>query len=135
NLRDQVFAHVAENILRVESHGHERRTFDRITLDERLKFLFEYEGQLHSAVHFSEDNVDRSDASDQVGHQTAFRKFGQRLQIDEGGRAHLDAVRFRGAIAHRSEEHTSELQSRENLVCRLLLEKKKTHMNNYVIVV
>src|SRR5690606_40368895 len=25
---------------------------------------------------------------------------------------------------HRSEEHTSELQSRENLVCRLLLEKK-----------
>src|SRR5690606_41765558 len=30
-----------------------------------------------------------------------------------------------GARAGRSEEHTSELQSRENLVCRLLLEKKK----------
>src|SRR5690606_42057221 len=30
-----------------------------------------------------------------------------------------------GARARRSEEHTSELQSRENLVCRLLLEKKK----------
>src|SRR6266496_6468907 len=29
------------------------------------------------------------------------------------------------AIAHRSEEHTSELQSRRDLVCRLLLEKKK----------
>src|SRR5690606_39750467 len=28
-------------------------------------------------------------------------------------------------LAFRSEEHTSELQSRENLVCRLLLEKKK----------
>src|SRR5690606_40257834 len=28
-------------------------------------------------------------------------------------------------VDHRSEEHTSELQSRENLVCRLLLEKKK----------
>src|SRR5690606_41668225 len=28
-------------------------------------------------------------------------------------------------VAPRSEEHTSELQSRENLVCRLLLEKKK----------
>src|SRR5690606_40595282 len=27
----------------------------------------------------------------------------------------------------RSEEHTSELQSRDNLVCRLLLEKKKPH--------
>src|SRR5690606_40372760 len=30
-----------------------------------------------------------------------------------------------GGGASRSEEHTSELQSRENLVCRLLLEKKK----------
>src|SRR5256885_4895946 len=29
-------------------------------------------------------------------------------------------------LAHRSEEHTSELQSPCNLVCRLLLEKKKT---------
>src|SRR5436309_9646271 len=29
----------------------------------------------------------------------------------------------------RSEEHTSELQSRENLVCRLLLEKKKRSAN------
>src|SRR5690606_41784677 len=30
-----------------------------------------------------------------------------------------------GWIRRRSEEHTSELQSRENLVCRLLLDKKK----------
>src|SRR5690606_42029126 len=30
----------------------------------------------------------------------------------------------------RSEEHTSELQSRENLVCRLLLEKKKNTITN-----
>src|SRR5690606_39493295 len=30
-------------------------------------------------------------------------------------------------VDERSEEHTSELQSRENLVCRLLLEKKKHH--------
>src|SRR5207302_3408108 len=32
-----------------------------------------------------------------------------------------------GIKCRRSEEHTSELQSRENLVCRLLLEKKKTY--------
>src|SRR2546422_4839934 len=32
--------------------------------------------------------------------------------------------------AHRSEEHTSELQSRLHLVCRLLLEKKKKKRNN-----
>src|SRR3712207_8997604 len=31
----------------------------------------------------------------------------------------------------RSEEHTSELQSRQYLVCRLLLEKKKTKMNKH----
>src|SRR5205807_9633387 len=31
------------------------------------------------------------------------------------------------ALPHRSEEHTSELQSPCNLVCRLLLEKKKKH--------
>src|SRR2546430_10764323 len=30
---------------------------------------------------------------------------------------------------HRSEEHTSELQSQSNLVCRLLLEKKKTQID------
>src|SRR5438105_10198008 len=38
--------------------------------------------------------------------------------------ARLSAPRWRGAL--RSEEHTSELQSRVDLVCRLLLEKKKT---------
>src|SRR3712207_7272029 len=32
---------------------------------------------------------------------------------------------------HRSEEHTSELQSRQYLVCRLLLEKKKISINYY----
>src|SRR5690606_41983548 len=34
--------------------------------------------------------------------------------------------------ALRSEEHTSELQSRENLVCRLLLEKKKQNTRAHV---
>src|SRR5207244_6729904 len=32
-------------------------------------------------------------------------------------------------MEHRSEEHTSELQSPDHLVCRLLLEKKKTRKN------
>src|SRR5436309_10539976 len=35
----------------------------------------------------------------------------------------------RTTVRSRSEEHTSELQSRENLVCRLLLEKKKNKKN------
>src|SRR5436309_7379738 len=37
--------------------------------------------------------------------------------------------RRRARTPPRSEEHTSELQSRENLVCRLLLEKKKIIIN------
>src|SRR2546430_6290793 len=39
-----------------------------------------------------------------------------------GGHRRSDAA---AARLHRSEEHTSELQSQSNLVCRLLLEKKK----------
>src|SRR2546421_4858520 len=34
-----------------------------------------------------------------------------------------------GAVDSRSEEHTSELQSRSDLVCRLLLEKKKKNID------
>src|SRR3712207_8351628 len=34
-------------------------------------------------------------------------------------------------LAERSEEHTSELQSRQYLVCRLLLEKKKNNIEYY----
>src|SRR3712207_9014810 len=37
----------------------------------------------------------------------------------------LDGTGLGAAVADRSEEHTSELQSRQYLVCRLLLEKKK----------
>src|SRR3712207_8301689 len=39
----------------------------------------------------------------------------------------LTAQNTTGVSAVRSEEHTSELQSRQYLVCRLLLEKKKEH--------
>src|SRR5438445_3617596 len=43
------------------------------------------------------------------------------LAADTGGGVHFNAAEGR----MRSEEHTSELQSRQYLVCRLLLEKKK----------
>src|SRR5690606_41275649 len=45
--------------------------------------------------------------------------------IAASGESQSSLVQYIDA-ASRSEEHTSELQSRENLVCRLLLEKKKT---------
>src|SRR2546430_10305700 len=44
------------------------------------------------------------------------------------------AARYAEFSAQRSEEHTSELQSQSNLVCRLLLEKKKkTHKGKSTI--
>src|SRR3712207_7449741 len=44
--------------------------------------------------------------------------------LAEAGEAWFDA-HVEGRVLPRSEEHTSELQSRQYLVCRLLLEKKK----------
>src|SRR3712207_7793832 len=49
------------------------------------------------------------------------------LELGDGRVAHLGPRRE--ALAQRSEEHTSELQSRQYLVCRLLLEKKKTELH------
>src|SRR3712207_8534731 len=45
--------------------------------------------------------------------------------LDPRLEGHRDLVQRRDRGARRSEEHTSELQSRQYLVCRLLLEKKK----------
>src|SRR5256885_12990272 len=52
------------------------------------------------------------------GDRVALHKLQHRL-------ASLTQTAFVPCPAHRSEEHTSELQSPCNLVCRLLLEKKK----------
>src|SRR2546430_14240868 len=63
---------------------------------------------------------------------TLFRSPYDHHQADHGRldgeppRAGLLVGRRRGGLRHRSEEHTSELQSQSNLVCRLLLEKKKS---------
>src|SRR6266511_2773227 len=53
---------------------------------------------------------------------TLFRSVGLTIR-DRGG---IDVSTREARDKTRSEEHTSELQSREKLVCRLLLEKKKT---------
>src|SRR5205085_8102667 len=57
-----------------------------------------------------------------------FQVDGEELGLE--GTLHLlsdrDEKRREAAFHARSEEHTSELQSQSNLVCRLLLEKKKT---------
>src|SRR3712207_7654262 len=46
--------------------------------------------------------------------------------VSRGSAGILPQTRVGNGLPKRSEEHTSELQSRQYLVCRLLLEKKKT---------
>src|SRR3712207_8063811 len=69
-----------------------------------------------------------------IASRTFFRRsFETGLEVLEGALAigrqanapEVDEVRTRMHAVQRSEEHTSELQSRQYLVCRLLLEKKK----------
>src|SRR5439155_19349244 len=58
------------------------------------------------------------------------RRIARRAELD-GGVEQVPLVAQRLQRRHgvaRSEEHTSELQSRGHLVCRLLLEKKKRHL-------
>src|SRR2546430_6547422 len=59
-----------------------------------------------------------------TGARLATSAAGDRDDTDRTGRAG-DHRSARGVAPSRSEEHTSELQSQSNLVCRLLLEKKK----------
>src|SRR2546428_10286315 len=56
------------------------------------------------------------------------------LHFDGDGLGSRQHVVFRGGRreTRRSEEHTSELQSRSDLVCRLLLEKKKNRSNRLI---
>src|SRR5436309_6519509 len=61
---------------------------------------------------------------------TLFRSARNRMPDRAGYYTRWVYVRIEPSrCAFRSEEHTSELQSRENLVCRLLLEKKKGQRN------
>src|SRR3712207_8700059 len=63
-----------------------------------------------------------ADALGRLRAKTATKALSLMAQGEQDGLAMAEYVR---ALTRRSEEHTSELQSRQYLVCRLLLEKKK----------
>src|SRR3712207_7912584 len=65
--------------------------------------------------------------SDGAGFSSRRVERGQATVTDKR-RACGHSPRIRGVAAFRSEEHTSELQSRQYLVCRLLLEKKNIRL-------
>src|SRR5438270_3540934 len=52
-------------------------------------------------------------------------QYGMTLDEEQEGDTIISIEDFKVFVDDRSEEHTSELQSQSNLVCRLLLEKKK----------
>src|SRR3712207_7371398 len=89
--------------------------------------LFPYTTLFRSVGQAAGDGVLLADAGPDP--EEALRRA---LVADEGAVAlvHVGGEQLRalGVGAARSEEHTSELQSRQYLVCRLLLEKKKQHL-------
>src|SRR2546426_2314602 len=88
--------------------------FDAISVAERERII----------LHVDRDGDGRTTAR---GETITWRLAGTVLRRDAGGGAQpiVDGVRSLVLEYLRSEEHTSELQSPCNLVCRLLLEKKK----------
>src|SRR5256885_12665742 len=75
--------------------------------------------RIHQAVQHTDELV-------HIGHVQAHRGFVQHIErVRRLVAAPGHVVAHLGQLGDRSEEHTSELQSPCNLVCRLLLEKKK----------
>src|SRR3989441_8942155 len=66
-----------------------------------------------------------SDLLLKVGRPATIRVNGELVALDSS--SPLKPEELKSLAEQRSEEHTSELQSLAYLVCRLLLEKKKTH--------
>src|SRR5690606_41892560 len=81
-----------------------------------------YTLSLHDALPIYDEvhvRVELRRAPDVGAAPVLLRKTREQQPLVDADVAHAELARLR------SEEHTSELQSRENLVCRLLLEKKK----------
>src|SRR5207249_6132104 len=115
----------------VDEHveGLFRLALGAVELEQRLDG-FRYLSGRHARHRFAEARAPRGQCGAEqelVGRRLLVVKFpGATIQPDAGNVVLTARVRAaRDLDPHRSEEHTSELQSRFDLVCRLLLEKKK----------
>src|SRR5258708_24621066 len=83
--------------------------------------LFPYTTLFRSVFHA------RANGAGVCAHTDAVRVLRQNMALTLGGGSLVPASlkKVRASMMNRSEEHTSELQSPDHLVCRLLLEKKK----------
>src|SRR3712207_7473365 len=85
--------------------------------------LFPYTTLFRSLQGYGQEFLER-------GHRGSRRQHHQaEHRVDLAGARHDLPAQPGVRVDERSEEHTSELQSRQYLVCRLLLEKKKKKLN------
>src|SRR6266511_2765582 len=126
----------------------ERKIFDSLkTDDEREQFIEgfwyrrdpdpdtdvnEYREEYYTRIAYANEHYTSGIPGWKTDRGRIYIMFGKADQIEthpSGGSYDRPAWEGGGTTSTRSEEHTSELQSRENLVCRILLDKKKKKTN------
>src|SRR2546429_3829956 len=89
-----------------------------------ISFFDNKAGEAHVFVFFFFLMIRRPPRSTLFPYTTLFRSMAE-VAVDADVHQRITPLEFGKNVGERSEEHTSELQSRLHLVCRLLLEKKK----------
>src|SRR5256886_4207417 len=115
-------------VVRVDSR---QSNFPRATTDPNVARDRAYDRDI---LYFRPEEVERIEIEGRTMDDSRVETVQVTLEsnwIDTGVDLHRSdhiQINASGVITVRSEEHTSELQSQSNLVCRLLLEKKKPHL-------
>src|SRR5690606_40967092 len=108
-------------------YSHVTLSFSHSLSSNKAATTVIYTLSLHDALPISGDNIQTIRTRFNINDAYCAIKTNGVTGFSNRRSAWIENGDSTGAISstNRSEEHTSELQSRENLVCRLLLEKKK----------